>query len=140
MTTKAAAKPPKTDLVLCLAATKMTQGQRSNDFFHADEGEAVYIGMTCDGATTDDRCGCARSFSGVKTYKATTTARIDLRPRAALISDRAAYYVRAWKMTLADARDAAIDDVQNMAVNLRAFERHDVIELRDDCLQRRRFS
>lgn len=126
---------PAVDLVLCLTATKMTQGHRRNDFSHAEEGEAVYLGMTCDGATTDDRCGCARSFSGVKTAKATTTARVDSRPRGALISDRAAFFVRAWKMSLEEARDQAINDVQNMAVELKAFKPGEVLELRDERLQ-----
>jgi hypothetical protein len=61
-------------MIRVLVATRQTQGWRSNDFCHALPGEIVYLGTTCDGATPDDRCGCARSFCGVDSGRATTTA------------------------------------------------------------------
>lgn len=128
----------KLDLVLCLTATKDGQGQRSNDFSWSEEGESVYFGFRCDGGTPDDRCGCSRAFSGVKSGKATTTARVERRDRATLLADRAAFYETNWKMDKEEARQEAIDDVQNMAVDLRAFEPGDIVESRGDLIQTRR--
>jgi hypothetical protein len=60
-----------------LVATKKTQGFRNNDFSWTDEGEYLGFSFECDGATADDACGCARSFSGLGTHKATTTAIVE---------------------------------------------------------------
>jgi hypothetical protein len=60
-----------------LVATKKTQGFRKNDFSWTDEGECLGFSSECDGATADDSCGCARSFSGLATHKATTTAVVE---------------------------------------------------------------
>lgn len=57
-----------------LVATKKTQGFRTNDFCFTEENEFLGFSFECDGATVDDACGCARSFSGLATHKATTTA------------------------------------------------------------------
>lgn len=60
-----------------LVATGETQGQRENDFCFVPEGEIVRPNaMTCEGAQTDDHCGCARSWSGIECDKATTTMKV----------------------------------------------------------------
>lgn len=56
-----------------LVATKKTQGQRKNDFSHAEEGEPVRFGFVCDGAKVDDRCGCKRAMIGTRSHRGTTT-------------------------------------------------------------------
>ncbi len=59
-----------------LAATSRTQGQRSNDFHWCIEGELVHFGMVCaaDLNDPDGGCGCGRSFAGLNSHRATTTA------------------------------------------------------------------
>lgn len=63
-----------------LVATRLGQGQRASDFMHATEGELVQLPFECDGDDqdgVDDRCGCRRSFSGVASRLATTTATVE---------------------------------------------------------------
>jgi hypothetical protein len=57
-------------------ATDRTLGQRDNDFSWTQAGEPVYPGFVCarDEKDPDGGCGCGRSFSGLVTGKATTTA------------------------------------------------------------------
>ena len=63
--------------MLMLAATKKTQGQRSNDFCWANEGELVRPGSVCDGEhDPDGPCGCNRSMVGLDSHKATTTIEV----------------------------------------------------------------
>jgi hypothetical protein len=59
-----------------VVATAQGQGQRRNDFAHATEGELVIFPLVCDRdmANPDGGCGCNRSFEGVESRKATTTA------------------------------------------------------------------
>lgn len=60
-----------------LVATEETQGRRGNDFCHVPEGELVMDGGSeCSREGIDGRCGCRRSFVGLKSHKATTTARV----------------------------------------------------------------
>jgi hypothetical protein len=61
-----------------LVATAQTQGERNNDFTYCIEGELVWIGMVCarDHNDPDGGCGCGRSFAGMNSHQATTTARI----------------------------------------------------------------
>lgn len=59
-----------------LVATKLTQGQRKNDFFWATEGELVRFHSECDGESINGHCGCRRSMSGLKSLKATTTMQV----------------------------------------------------------------
>jgi len=64
-------------MIQIFVAAMETQGQRENDFCHADEGETVAFNVTtCTGETADDKCGCARSLSGLRTHKATTTMKV----------------------------------------------------------------
>lgn len=58
-----------------LVSTKKTQGRRGNDFSWCNEGEVLgYPIIECTYETVDGGCGCMRSFTGLDTAKATTTA------------------------------------------------------------------
>jgi hypothetical protein len=60
-----------------LVATAETQGKRKGDFCFVPEGELVNTGgFECDGESIDGSCGCRRSFVGLKTHKAMTTAKV----------------------------------------------------------------
>ncbi len=61
-----------------LVATAQTQGDRSNDFNFCVEGELVWIAEACaaDRRDPDGGCGCGRSFAGMNSHRATTTARV----------------------------------------------------------------
>jgi hypothetical protein len=59
-----------------LVATRETQGQRTDDFYWANDGELVLPPLVCDSPV----CGCDRSFVGIDSHKATTTAMVAERP------------------------------------------------------------
>lgn len=61
-----------------IVATDTTNGSVSGDFTHCVEGELVVIDEPCDGDRADPggKCGCGRSFSGLSSHRATTTARV----------------------------------------------------------------
>jgi hypothetical protein len=62
-----------------IVCTRKTQGKRKSDFCWTTEGEVAYLGFECDtdrNAGPDGGCGCRRSFSGMATGKATTTAEV----------------------------------------------------------------
>lgn len=61
-----------------LTATNSSQGLRDNDFDWCVEGELVRIGMVCarDQDDPDGGCGCGRSFAGLNSHRATTTAMV----------------------------------------------------------------
>jgi hypothetical protein len=63
-----------------LTATIRTQGRRPNDFTWCVEGELVTIGGIICGRDqlwgADGGCGCGRSFHGLHSAKATTTAMV----------------------------------------------------------------
>ncbi|MFB4308001.1 hypothetical protein [Actinomadura sp. GTD37] len=61
-----------------LTATNAGQGLRDNDFDWCVEGELVHIGMVCarDRGDPDGGCGCGRSFAGLNSHRATTTAMV----------------------------------------------------------------
>jgi hypothetical protein len=63
-----------------LTATTRTQGARSSDFSYTVAGELVYLGLVCtrdeQDPDSDDACGCARSFVGANSHRATTTAEV----------------------------------------------------------------
>lgn len=65
-------------LMKVLAATCVSQGSRDSDFDWTVEGELVWIGMVCarDRKDPDGGCGCGRSFSGLSSHRATTTAQV----------------------------------------------------------------
>ncbi|TMR29169.1 DUF7715 family protein [Actinomadura geliboluensis] len=61
-----------------LTATNAGQGLRDNDFDWCVEGELVHIGLVCarDRGDPDGGCGCGRSFAGLNSHRATTTAMV----------------------------------------------------------------
>ena len=60
-----------------LVCTRETQGQRKNDFCHVPEGELLKVGGSeCDREDVDGACGCRRSFVGMMSNFATTTAKV----------------------------------------------------------------
>ncbi|MFA1547360.1 DUF7715 family protein [Actinomadura chokoriensis] len=61
-----------------LTATNAGQGLRDNDFDWCVEGELVHIGTVCarDQGDPDGGCGCGRSFAGLNSHRATTTAMV----------------------------------------------------------------
>ena len=59
-----------------LVATRDLQGIRPNDFCWTEEGEIVHLGFQCSREEVDGGCGCRRSFTGLKTQKGTTTAKV----------------------------------------------------------------
>jgi hypothetical protein len=63
-----------------LVATKASQGTRKSDFNWTDEGELVEMPCVCSRGCAsnpdDDSCGCGRSFGGLLSFKATTTAKV----------------------------------------------------------------
>jgi hypothetical protein len=102
-----------------LTATTATQGARDNDFDWAIEGELVWVGIVCAKDQRDpDRggCGCGRSFAGMSSHRATTTARVsdlDL-TRDDIVTAYAGYlesagYGRFAAIELADEVDAMLD-------------------------------
>jgi hypothetical protein len=64
--------------VRVVVATGRGQGGRDNDFNFCVEGELVLLGVICarDEADPDGGCGCGRSFSGLSSHRATTTAEV----------------------------------------------------------------
>lgn len=58
-------------------ATRDTQGDRTSDFCHAQEGELVVEPLACDrDKDLDGPCGCRRSMDGVVSRCGTTTVRV----------------------------------------------------------------
>jgi hypothetical protein len=64
--------------MLVLVATRLTQGDRRNDYHWAMDGELVRLGEICrkDRKDPDGGCGCGRGFAGMSSRRATTTARV----------------------------------------------------------------
>lgn len=67
--------------VKIIVAPGETQGQHRSDLAFADEGEIVLPAEPHDDEPIDGACGCRRSSDGVRTGRATTTAKVsDLPP------------------------------------------------------------
>jgi hypothetical protein len=82
-----------------LVATSKTQGDREGDFHWCVEGELVWVGLVCAADRRDSGrgCGCGRSFSGMNSHRATTTAMVkDLKEFSR------ADYVEAFRSSLAE--------------------------------------
>ena len=63
-----------------LTATSRTQGQRPGDFTWCVEGEIVTpVRLICDRDMLNPGrgCGCGRSFAGLNSHRATTTALVN---------------------------------------------------------------
>lgn len=93
-----------------LVATRETQGQRSNDFAFCNDGELVVITGPCDrdAGNPDGICGCARSFFGINSHRATTTAKVvdvDLSEDDYFDAVRTSLEERGWSID--DAEDLA---------------------------------
>ncbi|MFF3912670.1 hypothetical protein ACFYZB_04165 [Streptomyces sp. NPDC001852] len=119
-----------------LTATSRTQGQRDSDFNWCIEGELVIVvDVVCerDREDPDGGCGCGRSFAGLNSSKATTTAlvkEIDFSREDAAEAIRSALEQSGW-LAYFDQDD--IDDVIEDALALAAeFEVGDIIERRLD--------
>jgi hypothetical protein len=82
-----------------LTATAAGQGMRTNDFTWTVEGEMVWVGLVCrtDQEDPDGGCGCGRSFEGLSSHRATTTAMVrDLAlSRDDVVTALAGYYESA---------------------------------------------
>lgn len=93
-----------------LVATSRTQGQRENDFDFCIEGELVTVGLVCaaDDGDPDGGCGCARSFAGLNSHRATTTAMVKE------IDLSEADYVEALRSSLAQ-QGWPTEDVEELA-------------------------
>lgn len=62
-----------------ITATARTQGQRDNDFHWCIDGELVMLPTSICARDRDDPdggCGCGRSFGGLSSHLATTTAQV----------------------------------------------------------------
>ena len=124
-----------------LVATREKQGQRKNDFCWATEGELVTFSMECDGETVDGGCGCRRSFSGVESLLATTTAKVvETRgmSKASLADILAASLDKAgWgKLMSKDAVDGWARKNAGELLRIAArFREGDVVEKRGDTIQ-----
>jgi hypothetical protein len=61
-----------------LTATHRGQGDRDGDFCFATGGELVLVPDACarDRNDPDGGCGCGRSFAGMNSHRATTTAMV----------------------------------------------------------------
>ena len=64
-------------MVKLLVATTKGQGQRSDDYAWAVDGELVYVP---DNDCSNPKCGCERGFAGLASSKSTTTALVVDRP------------------------------------------------------------
>jgi hypothetical protein len=99
--------------VKVLVATKITQGRRKNDFAHATDDELVTFSEPCDGEPVDGTCGCQRSFSGLESLRATTTAIVVDRPDLTAESLASVVATSLTKSGYADILSA--DDLQKRA-------------------------
>ncbi|MFD3521640.1 hypothetical protein [Streptomyces sp. NPDC058653] len=124
-----------------LAATSDTQGQRDNDFGFCINGELVIVGIiVCikDEEDPDGGCGCGRSFLGLNSGKATTTAvvkDIDLTPEDAAEAVRSSLE-NANFMQFVSNED--LDDIVQDALRIaEAFPVGAVIERRLDVIRQR---
>ncbi|MFE9065031.1 hypothetical protein [Streptomyces violaceusniger] len=102
-----------------LTATSRTQGDRDNDFTFCVEGELVMVTpFICetDRRDPDGGCGCGRSFAGLNSGKATTTAlvsELDFTPEDAAEAIRSA--LQRSKLVDADEIPDIIKDVLELA-------------------------
>jgi hypothetical protein len=121
-----------------LVATADSQGAAADDFCWTIEGELVWFPPSCD--DTSDECGCRRSFGGLASHRATTTAKIVHRDdlsfvefaRAILDSVVAQGYGPA-----ADVRTLAIAQAVVLRGAAGKMEPGAVLERRDEFLRRR---
>ena len=126
--------------VKVLVATKEKQGVRKNDFSHADEGHIATFGFVCDGATPDDKCGCARAMVTPSNAKATTTVKVVERTLAQMkqsVDEIIKHYVKNWNMSEAEAVTMANEDLAENARIASSFDLNAVLEIRGSKIQAR---
>jgi hypothetical protein len=123
--------------VKLLVATNRTQGRRTNDFSFCVEGELVnpfLPACASDLADPDGGCGCGRSFAGLNSHRATTTAEIrevDFTGADVLEAVRASLDQSGW------GSEHAADVAQGLIRVADHFPVGTVVERRLDALQER---
>jgi hypothetical protein len=131
--------------VKVLTATTQTQGQRDSDFACCIPGELVQpFAVICDRDLEegpDGGCGCGRSFAGLNSSKATTTA---------LVKDIAGYTVddlvtavmatlqqEGWADEYDDPDRTARELAEALAETAADYDDGDVLEIRLGVIGRR---
>lgn len=119
-----------------LVATRLTQGQRKNDFAFTRDGEIVYQGSRCTLGDADDACGCRRSLTGAETKKSTTTMEVLSDPSFTQEQwvQTVAESLRngGWYRSIASARPSAKKLLRQMQTSIKPFKPGSIVELRDD--------
>ena len=83
--------------MLVLVATTDTQGEVAGDYFQGVDGELVTpVTVEC---CVPDRCGCGRSFPGLVSARATTTALVQ--PATGTVSGTTAIITTTTTTTIA---------------------------------------
>jgi hypothetical protein len=122
-----------------LTATASSQGMLDNDFDFTVEGELVWVGFVCetDRRDPDGGCGCGRSFCGLSSHRATTTAQVRdlLLSRADVIAALGGYYESAgYGRVPPDELGAEVDDLLQLVAT---WDAGTIIERRPDQLRPR---
>lgn len=96
-----------------LTATVQTQGEHPGDFDWCHEGELVKPPeVICNRDANDPNggCGCGRSWSGLHSRRATTTAQVSLRSSFSLddYTDAIFYSVEQWGLDKYQAAQIAV--------------------------------
>jgi hypothetical protein len=125
-----------------LTSTAASQGVRANDFDWTIEGELVWIGWVCakDRKNPDGGCGCGRSFSGLSSHRATTTAQVRDLPftRDDVLTALTGYLESAGYGTFEPSE--LVDEVDELLAIVSEWDVGTIIERRLDLLQPRRHS
>jgi hypothetical protein len=126
-----------------LTATSATQGSRSDDFYWCTEGELVWVHEdTADEEDPADVSGIARSWIGLSSHRATTTARVSDLPfsqadvrlalRGYLESAGFARFLQPWEL------ERILDDEVAMLIRLgRRYPSGSVVERRGPYMRAR---
>jgi hypothetical protein len=117
-----------------LTATSQTQGQRASDFHWCTEGEVVTpVRVICDRDRElgpDGGCGCARSFAGLNSHKATTTAMV--RDIDGYTLEDLAEAVRSYREQAGWNHDQAEAEAAQIAETAAGYDAGTILELRLD--------
>jgi len=123
-----------------LVATKEGQGGRKNNFSWTEDGEFVGFTFECDGERIDGSCGCRRSFAGLHSHKATTTATVKesaITPEEFMTIHRKSMEEGGWVKP--DSTDAGwvADDAKELLRLASVFPVGAIIEKRGNSIQTR---
>jgi hypothetical protein len=121
-----------------LTATAATQGQRASDFAWCVPGEVVTPGVfICDRDRLegpDGGCGCGRSFAGLNSRAATTTAVVADLDGYTLddltVAVAASRQAAGWAEMDADPAQAAREEAEMIAETAAEYAVGDVVEIR----------